>query len=318
MRDQEPFADRFSVDIDRLLEHEGRAEDGGPPPEYAGMLSLAEELATWDFSRDSRIRGSLRRRLLNQFRADYASRASKPWWRRPFPSRARWAVGALLGLMTLVLLVGWTPVGRAVAQAVEDFVLELRWPHTTVQQVSPGEPRLTATPDARERLEAELAAGSAWEFEFEGRSFGGCCTSGARNDVVSMSQALDEAGFAVQLPTFLPDGYQLREVRLLGTPPYHVFLIYEGKGGRLGLYQSAVGLLSEEHPDANTAIVESRSVGVVTDGTVETITVGGTQAALIDGERLVWEADGISFHLIGPGLEAETLVGIAESLLPAD
>jgi hypothetical protein len=122
----------------------------------------------------------------------------------------------------------------------------------------------------------------------------------------------------VQLPAFLPDGYQLREVRLLGTPPYHVFLIYEGKGGRLGLYQSAVGLLSEEHPDANTAIVESRSVGVVTDGTVETITVGGTQAALIDGERLVWEADGISFHLIGPGLEAETLVGIAESLLPAD
>ena len=37
---------------------------------------------------------------------------------------------------------------------------------------------------------------------------------------------------------------------------------------------------------------------------------------MLEGEFLVWEEDGISFNLIGPGLDVETLVLIAESLAP--
>lgn len=316
MKDQELFASRFSAEVDRILEQHGRAEDEGPPPEYGAMLALAEELAALDFSGDSQVRRPLRRRLMTQLEERILARQRPARWRRLLLPKPRRVLGALVGLMALVVLVGWTPAGRAVAQAVGNLVLELRWPHTTVQRVSPNQ-RPTVTVDAQDQFEAELAAGRAWEFIFEGREFNGCCSHDVKNEVVSLSQALEEAGFALQIPNFLPHGYALSEVRLLDTPPYHVFLIYEGPDGRLGLYQFLVGVISEEHPGDDTAVIESRAVGVVTDGMVEQMTIGTTQAALINGERLVWEEDGISFHLIGAGLGPETLVRIAESLTPA-
>lgn len=317
MTDRENYAGRFSTEIDRILEQQGRSEGEGPPAEYTEMLALAKQLAALDFSSESQLRRPLRRRLLNQLEAD---RAAVPWQRRSlrrFPAfRPRRALGVLAALSALVVLVGWTPAGRAVAQAVGNLIQEMRWPHTTVQQVSPGV-QPTNTPQDRDWCKEELPSGQAWEFSFEGRSFGGCSSSVVRNEVISLSRAVDEAGFEFRLPTFLPTGFALSEVRLLDVFPYHIFLIYDGASGHLGLYQFPVGTISEERPGENVAVVESRAVDVVTGGTVEEVMVGTTLAALIDGERLVWEQDGISFHLIAPGLGAETLVQIAESLLPA-
>ena len=164
--------------------------------------------------------------------------------------------------------------------------------------------------------EAERTTGQAWEFTFEGRTFSGCCSPEVRNEVVPLPRAIEEAGFAFQLPARLPEGFVLSEVRLLDIPPYHVLLTYDGTAGRLGLYQFPVGVIAEQHPGGDLAVIESREVGVVTDRTVEEVMVGSVPAALIDQERLVWEEDGISFHLIGPGLDVETLIQIAESLVP--
>jgi hypothetical protein len=138
-----------------------------------------------------------------------------------------------------------------------------------------------------------------------------------RDEVVPLVVAIDEAGFGLRLPSFLPNGYTLSQVRLLGVVPYEVFMIYDGPDGPLGIFQSLVGVTSEEHPSEDVAIVESRAVGVITDRTVEEVTIGSTQAALMDGHSLAWEEDNISFRLIGPGLDTTTLVGIAESLAPA-
>jgi hypothetical protein len=318
MKDQELYADRFSVEVDRMLEQHGRAEDGGPPSEYGAMLALAERLAALDFSQDSALKPQLRRRLLDRIEADTKpALARRAWWHHLFTPRPRRALAVVLALATVVMLVGWTPVGRAVAQAVEQFMQELRWSNTTVQQISPG-----ATPDptaeARALFEEELAAGRAWEFSFEGRSFGGCCSPAVRNQVVSLQGAKSEAGFDLHLPTYLPDDYVLDEIRLLDVPPYIVFVIYSGANGRLGLEQSVVGITSEQHPDPSTTVFESRSVSVVTDGAVEKVMVGETPAALIDGESLVWETDHISYRLIGPDLSAQSLIRIAESLTPVE
>ena len=76
------------------------------------------------------------------------------------------------------------------------------------------------------------------------------------------------------------------------------------------------GVISEAHTDQTVVTVESRATSIVKDGTIEEVTIGATQAALLDGEFLVWEEDGISFNLIGPGLDVEVLVLIAESLVP--
>jgi hypothetical protein len=315
MNDLEPFAGRFSAEVDRLLEQNERAEEPGPPYEYAEMLALAERLTKLDFSERSPLQPRLRRRLLRRLEAERpGGRQHISPRRRLFPQYSERALGALAISVMLVVLVAGMPTGRAVAEAIGQFIREMQWSNTTLQQILPGQ-EPTPTTDARESFGAELAAGRAWEFTFEGRSFRGCCDAAVRNEVVPLPQAIAEAGFGLQLPAYLPDGYGLSEVRLLDVAPYLVFSTYEGPDGRLGLGQSLVGVTLEEHPDAITAIIESRAISVVTDGTVEEVMVASASAALIDGESLVWEDNGVSFRLIGPGLGRQMLITIAESLV---
>jgi hypothetical protein len=139
-----------------------------------------------------------------------------------------------------------------------------------------------------------------------------------RNEVVSLSQAVAETRFDLQVPTFLPEGWVLSEVRLLCVASFDVFMVYEGDGGRLGLYQSFVNLGSEERSNENVVITTRRVIDVFTNKTLEDVMVGTTRAILIDGESLVWEEDDVSFDLIGPGLGRETLVRVAESLAPVE
>ncbi len=317
MTDQEPFAARFSAEVDRILEQQGRAEDAGPPSEYADMLALAERLAALDFSKDNPLRPQLRRQLLNRLQAERSAVHLRPrGWRRIFFPRPARALGILAALTALVVLVGFTPPGRAVAQAVGQFIQEMRWPHTTLRQVFPAR-QPTTTPEDTKRFAEESAAGRAWEFRFDRYAFSGCCYSEAvRDEVLPLSLALDEAGFGLQLPGFLPEGFVLSEVRVLGAAPYDVFVLYEGTEGRLLLYQSLVGVTSEERRKDNVVVVEKRKMDVLTDRSVEEVMVGPTQAALTDGESLTWEENDVSFRLIGPRLDAQTLVRIAESLAP--
>jgi hypothetical protein len=315
VKEEEHYAGRFSAEVDALLEQRGRAEEEGPPSEHAQMLALAEHLAGLDFAADSPLRPRLRRHLTERLEARRPPRR-RLQWSGPLSAgqRRAWsALGILLVLMVVALL---TPAGRSLAQAVEGFIRELRWPNSFVLQVEPDyQPQDVAV--SRERVERELAAGRAWHLSFEGHGLGGCCADGMRNQIVPLSQAMDKAGYPVQLPTVLPEGYVLDEVRLLGRPPYDVFIIYRGPVGRLGLYQASVGTISEQESGEGTVVVEGRVSGVITDGSLEEVMVGEMPAALVEGEVLMWEKGDTSFKLIGPGLDLETLVQIGGSLAPA-
>jgi len=313
MKDQDRFASRFSAEVDRLLERQGRAESEGPPPEYAGMLDLAEQLSALDFSQDRAVRPRLRRELLDRLEAQIAERHTHTWWARVWAHRfarlfsppSRRPLAVLVGTAALVMLLWVTPAGQAVAETVRELI----WPHTTVQQVQ------EATPVGGDQAwyQAQIAAGRGWTFDFEGYRFGACCfDQPVRDERVPWERALAEAGFAVRAPTFLPEGWALHEVYLLGVAPCDVLTIYAGPDGRLALYQSWVGPVST---DAGVDV--RRMVDVDTEGTVEPLYVGPTQAALLEGEWLVWEAEAVSFYLIGPGLAPEILIQVAESLAPA-
>lgn len=317
MKDQEHYAGRFSAEVDRILEQHGRAEEEGPSPEYPELLALAEQLATLDFSQGRPLQPRLRVRLLNQLDATISARQRPRWWRRLFLPRRRRALGAL-ALMALVMLVWISPTGQAVAQSVEQFIRELHWPHTTVRQFPPSQ-NPTATAVYQGQLEDQTPVSQDCRFSFEGSDFEFYYPAdvAVRNQVVPLSQAIAEAGFDLRVPTFLPDGFVLSEIRLLCVAPYDVFMIYEGPEGRLGLYQSFVSVTSREQVDGNTAVTEKRDIGVFTNKTLEDARVGTARAVLINKEALVWEADDISFNLIAPGLDGETLVRIAESLAPA-
>jgi hypothetical protein len=318
MKDQRYYAGRFSSEVDRILEQHARAEEEGPPSEYPELLALAEQLAALDFSQDRPLRPRLRYDLLNQLDAKIAARQRPPWWQRLRLPKPRWAVGALLALV-LVALVWVTPTGQAVAQGVERLIRRLDWPHTTVHQLPPHQ-QPTATAVYQERLQGQPAARQDCSFRFEGHYFDFHYPAGeaVRNEVVSLSQAVAETRFDLQVPTFLPEGWVLSEVRLLCVASFDVFMVYEGDGGRLGLYQSFVNLGSEERSNENVVITTRRVIDVFTNKTLEDVMVGTTRAILIDGESLVWEEDDVSFDLIGPGLGRETLVRVAESLAPVE
>ena len=230
------------------------------------------------------------------------------WKRHPAVTLA-----VIILVALLVAMLAWPGALTAVAQTAGRFIREFRWPNTVVRQTEPNY-RPENLPELQENSKRELAAGRAWHFSFGEHNFGGCCADGMRNEVVPLPQAIVEAGYELRLPTFLPDGFSLYEVRLLGRAPYSVFITYQGPAGRLGLYQSFVGFRSEQRVGENTVIVNQRADAVITDGTIEETSIGTVQATLLEGELLVWEEDGISFRLIGLGLGAETLVQIAESL----
>ncbi len=59
-------ADQFSHKVDQLLQQTGVADRGKPSAEDDELMALAQQLATTDFSRDSRVRHKLRRKLLTQ------------------------------------------------------------------------------------------------------------------------------------------------------------------------------------------------------------------------------------------------------------
>jgi hypothetical protein len=308
------WADRFNCDVDSLLNQAGRTDSEPAPTEYRQALDLAHTLATTDFSAESRVQDALRRRLLGKMETRIAAQQRPRLWPRLSLAAPKRAVGVLVALVTLAMLTLLTPTGRSLAQTVERFIREFRWPNTVVRQTEP-DYRPENLPELQEDLKRELAAGRAWHFSFEEHNFGGCCADGMRNEVISLPQAVAEAGYELRLPTFLPDGFVLDEVRLLDRPPYSVFITYQGPAGRLGLFQSFVGFRSEQRV-GDTIIVNQRANAIITDGTIEKRRVGTVQATLLEGELLVWEEDGVSFSLIGPGLDAETLVQIAESLSP--
>ncbi len=309
MKDQRHYAGRFSAEIDRILEQNGQAEEQGPTPEYPALLTLAEQLATLDPSQHTPLRPRLRAELLNQLDAKIAAQQRPRWWQRlllPTPRRALCTLATLVALMALAWL---TPTGQAVAQNVGRLIRELRWSHTTVHQLSPGiQPTSTAIYQEQAPSHSGDEQNCGFTFQSHHFDFYYPADVAVRNETVTLAQAINEAGFDVRVPTFVPDGYTLGQVRLLCVAPYDVFMIYEGPGEQLGLYQSFVNPLG-----ANGA--ERRGIDVFTNKTFQDVMVGDSQAALIDDTSLVWEQDDVSFNLIGPGLGKDTLMRIAESLV---
>ncbi|MBX3055919.1 MAG: DUF4367 domain-containing protein [Anaerolineae bacterium] len=316
MNEFEQKAIEFSKEIDALLA--GKQQDRSQDISHADdLVLLAGRLHTLEFPASKQLKRQLRHQLWQQLEAKQESDAR--WWSlshlvipgHRLMSRLAIAIIVLLGLF-LVL-----PTGRLALASVQEILRELRWENTTASQVTPdSEPE--NLDELRARFEHEKAEGRAWSYSFEGRNFGGCCADSVRNEIVSVEQALTQAGYPLMLPGYVPDGYSLVETRLMGLPPYEVFVIYEGPSGRIGLYQSKGGDIAQTEVDEYTTQIVVQSSGVVTEGSMEDVLVGDITAALIDGTSVVWEENGVSLHLIGPGLDTATLLHIAELLEPSN
>jgi hypothetical protein len=128
---------------------------------------------------------------------------------------------------------------------------------------------------------------------------------------MSLADARAAAPFAINLPAWAPDGFQLLDA---------VEVTADGANGTVGLaWQNADGATIDLSL-SNSPAGASRLAGA---GTVESVTVNGQPASVrhttgLGASRLVltWTRDGIAYRLAAPAdaLDTASLVRMAESI----
>lgn len=300
-------ADRFSVEVDRLLGDEaGLTHVEAMPDECRRNLGVARMLAAADLSGESRFRQALKSRLreigardLNslrrQERKETLMRALRDYVWKPLPAVSM----AVMILALAVLPLVWPGALPAAAQSVDGFVRGLVvGEHTTVSHIAGGNRSEPTTPGLQDRM---------WLVQTAVGAFGGNVAEGADPTVryYASAESAQKANPDLRIcqPGYLPLGYWLHGVLL--TPPDGVILTY----GNL----AAGDIVLVETP-----VSGQKSVGAFTNAPVEAMTLNGQQAAWIEttaGQNsLTWEADGVSYTVGGIGLSRDEAIRIAQSL----
>jgi len=313
--DEKDLADRFSREVDDLLQERQTGFVQPPlPGEYRQALDLARALTAVDLSGESRVRQTLRHRLLNRL-------DGREGWslRKEFPMpvfslhRHPAVILTVVALLTvLVVTLAWPGALTTAAQGIENVVQTLvLGQHTAVGQVTGAGQAATLRPKPVLARPVVERRGDLWIIRTAIGSFGGNVPPG-KEATVHRFTTLDEAQaalpFALRRPAYLPQGYALREVMV--APIGEAFLFYDGPQGDILLAQMAVGM--QPGGAANEAI--ATAVQVLTDGAIESVALGGQTAAWVEDHSLMWEAEGISYTLGGAGLSLDEARRIATSL----
>ena len=311
--DERDWADRFSRDVEGLLNKAGRADAEPTPTEYRQALDVACTLAATDWSGESQVRAALRRKLLNRIDA---REGRKDTVMKIYPHhelRRRLLIGlgsasALLLVMMFLYPGGPTVFAQGIGNGAKLIVLGA---YSTAQKIEAqvmGKP----LPD------------NEWHISiFPGYGEGGNGLPGTNptvRSVVDLKEAQKIASFQIRTPGYLPEGYSLREVKLapIWTGPGallfpsapSVYLFYGGSGSDIVVVQKPVG----PQPGSPPGTEMGTSVGFMTNGTLEEVDLNGRKAAWADNRLLMWEADGISYLVGGPKLSLDEATRIAKSL----
>lgn len=299
------WADRFACDVDSLFNEAGPTDSEPLPTEYRQTLELARVLATTDFSTESQVQAVLRRRLLNLDNAREGWHPTKEYtmhtlrtffWQRRFATLAAIVLAVLLA-MTLA----WPGALTAAAQGIYNVIQRIVvGPNTEIMQIElQGEPR-----------QPQPLPSDTWTVVTEIGAFGGDAPPGAEPTVRSVAdfeEAQELAPFHLQAPSYLPEGYALREIKLA---PGHAFSFYAGPGHDIIFIQVPVGPQPSDDPNVSVGVKS----GWVTNGTLEEVDLDGRTAAWVDDHILTWEVDGISYSLGGLDLSLDEALRIATSL----
>ncbi|MFB0536771.1 MAG: DUF4367 domain-containing protein [Anaerolineae bacterium] len=297
------WADRFSREVDSPLNEAGRTDSKPIPTEYRQTLDLARTLVTTDFSAESQVRQTLRRRLLNQVDAREGWQRRKEFTMRTFFRKRRPAVilASVVLAALLVVTLAWPRALTAAAQGIYNVIQRIVvGPYTEVVQVEfqdePSEPP-TLSPDV-------------WVVETEIGGFAGNVLPGVEPTVHSVTdfvEAQELTSFHLRAPNHLPEGYTLREIKLAAG---NAFLFYGGAGHDIIVVQMLVGPQPSDDPNVGIGVMG----GWFTNGPVEEVDLDGRPAAWLDGHSLTWEADSVSYTVGGLDLSLPEAIRIAESL----
>jgi len=300
------WADRFSRDVDSILNEAGRTHSEPMPTEYRQALDLARTLATTDFSAKSQVRQALRRRLLNQIDMREGWHRRKEFAMRTF-FRQRHPAVILASVVLAVLLVvtlAWPRALTAAAQGVYNVLQRIIvGPNTEVVQIEPQD----------EPHEPGPGPLHTWTVVTEIGAFGTNVLPGVDPTVRSVTdfkEAQELTSFHLRAPAYLPEGYTLREIRLVPGNAFLFYDFYDGAVHDIILVQTQVGLQPSDDPNVSVGV----KAGWFTDGSLKEVDLDGRPAAWIDSHSLTWEADSVSYTVGGLDLSLDEAIRIAESL----
>jgi hypothetical protein len=327
--DEYDWANRFSEEVDALLGKEQRVDIAPKPAEYEQAFALASYLVKTDFSTESKVRDSLKRQLSQKTgKEEQVYRSTIYQLVLRFKQRPVAAFGTVA---LAILVVAGLFFGSRVATAAEGLVQEvyegLRFivlgENSAVEQVEPLEELPTSlewTPPWTEH--------PGWLMKTDIGNFGGNLppeVDATMRSYATLTEAQQFVSFPIRTPTWLPEGYGLREINV--TPPagpVSVFLFYSGPEADIIVVEQPLGIQSEDESapaidtetgaTAITKTIEATGSRIVTDETVEEIEFDGRSAAWIGEYRLDWEDDGIGYTVGGLDLSLEQALHIARSL----
>lgn len=140
---QRDAIDRFNSDVDHLLRQAGLNDPGPTSDNHDELLNLAQKLATTDLSKQSRIRYSLRRRLLSRIENSPVTSAEVPgpWSLIQSLLRPKQLIRNKLVLASLIvalsLVIGFSLPGLQLRQRLVTLLAQL-WLYLPIEQeVSP-------------------------------------------------------------------------------------------------------------------------------------------------------------------------------------
>jgi len=190
-QDELYLANRFSADVDNLLEQRDHIEEAPISAEYQELLGIAERLASLDFSAGRPLRGRLRRELMARHRDRHGRRrlGVGSWLRLRWQAALagltgvrRWVLaGALIVLLTgTVALI--TPDIRADAAHAVRIGVEIVLQRVRVREVKP-----------------------QWRWELPPSEVPFYAT---------VAEAQQRVDFPIREPAYLPPGFRLEGVQV--------------------------------------------------------------------------------------------------------
>jgi len=182
---EQDLADRFSHDVDSLLNRAGRTDSEPMPTEYRQALDLARTLATTDFSAVSQVRQELRRLLLNQIGTQGERQRQKAYPIRPSFWGRRSAV-TLTAVLAAFFLIGsvllLAPQVRAVAARSLEAGIEIVLQRVRVREAKP-----------------------QWRWELPASEV---------STYATVAEAQEHVDFPIREPAYLPPGFRLEGVQV--------------------------------------------------------------------------------------------------------
>jgi len=250
-QDSEYLANRFSADVDRLLEQQDRVEEGPASAEYGELLDVAKRLASLDLSAGHPLRRQFRQELM----ARYRERRGRHRPRVRYWPLLGWRT-ALAGLTAVLLCVATfaiVPSARTLAQETWQSVLR------TVQFVR--------------ALPSVTSAESATLTTF----------------IESPIEASSLVDLVVRVPLFLPQDYEFKFGLVSHLPAPTVSFDYGIPFGRIVTLSNGRAVSARALQGLRISQMEGRFPGPwpIGESIVEEVTVGGRPALWLVGLPVV-------------------------------